>query len=172
VEPGEANTLVWTAAAAPLGYRLFFARGLFGLLRVPQDRVLVLAAWNWLILAILRALPHTPGHNGIRQFLPAFGMLALIAGSGVSPPGGPWVRAWKVASVVEVAVAVAIAAMHLLPLSYFSPLVGGLPGAARLGFEPTYYWDTLTPVVLDRATRHTDYGRSISFMGRLIRTGP
>ena len=30
-----------------------------------------------------------------------------------------------------------------VPLAYFSPLVGGLPGAARLGMEPTYYWDGL-----------------------------
>ena len=34
--------------------------------------------------------------------------------------------------------------MMPVPLSYFSPLVGGLPGQPRLGMEPTYYWDGLT----------------------------
>ena len=33
--------------------------------------------------------------------------------------------------------------MMPVPLSYFSPIVGGLPGATALGMEPTYYWDGL-----------------------------
>ena len=41
--------------------------------------------------------------------------------------------------------AVSIAVMMPVPLSYFSPLVGGLPGATKLGMEPTYYWDALSP---------------------------
>jgi hypothetical protein len=39
--------------------------------------------------------------------------------------------------------------MMPVPLSYYSPIVGGLPGAARLGMEPTYYWDALTDDALD-----------------------
>jgi hypothetical protein len=41
-----------------------------------------------------------------------------------------------------------------VPLSYYSPLVGGLPGAARLGMEPTYYWDALTGDALDWLNTH------------------
>jgi len=33
-------------------------------------------------------------------------------------------------------------------LCYYSPLVGGVSGAARLGFEPTYYWDGLDREVI------------------------
>jgi hypothetical protein len=40
--------------------------------------------------------------------------------------------------------------MMPVPLSYFSPIVGGLPGAAALGMEPTYYWDAMTPRALAR----------------------
>ena len=37
---------------------------------------------HWIFLMVLRALPHTPGHDGVRQFLPAFGILALLTGLG------------------------------------------------------------------------------------------
>lgn len=47
------------------------------------------------------------------------------------------------------------ALMMPVPLSYFSPAVGGLPGAAFIGFEPTYYWDTLTPGVLGWVNEQT-----------------
>ena len=123
------------------------------------------ACWSlghWAFLLILRALPHTPGHDGVRQFLPAFGVLALVAGLGaasvcraVRPRAG---RPLIVAALVEGAVSVAL--MMPVPLSYYSPLVGGLPGAARLGMEPTYYWDALTDDALDwlNATRRERQG--------------
>ena len=38
-----------------------------------------LIAGHWVFLMLLRALPHTPGHDGVRLFLPAFGVLALWA---------------------------------------------------------------------------------------------
>jgi hypothetical protein len=56
-----------------------------------------------------------------------------------------------------------IAVMMPVPLSYFSPLVGGLPGAARLGMEPTYYWDALTDDALDYLNTKTPPGRTIRF---------
>jgi hypothetical protein len=53
--------------------------------------------------------------------------------------------------------------MMPVPLSYYSPLVGGLPGAARLGMEPTYYWDGLTPPALAWLNERTPEGRSVLF---------
>jgi hypothetical protein len=53
--------------------------------------------------------------------------------------------------------------MMPVPLSYYSPLVGGLPGAARLGMEPTYYWDALSDAALDRLNRTTGPGESVLF---------
>ncbi len=41
-----------------------------------------LLAAHWAFLMLLRALPHTPGHDGVRLFLPAFGVLALLGGAG------------------------------------------------------------------------------------------
>ena len=53
--------------------------------------------------------------------------------------------------------------MMPVPLSYFSPLVGGLPGAARLGMEPTYYWDSLQPEILDWLNSHTTADQKVRF---------
>ena len=47
-----------------------------------QRSIGVLFAGHWLFLMILRAMPHTPGHDGVRLFLPAFGVLALLGGLG------------------------------------------------------------------------------------------
>ncbi len=53
--------------------------------------------------------------------------------------------------------------MMPVPLSYFSPIVGGLPGAARLGMEPTYYWDALDDQARAWLREHTAAGQTIRF---------
>jgi hypothetical protein len=59
--------------------------------------------------------------------------------------------------------ALSVAAMMPVPLSYFSPAVGGLPGAAALGMEPTYYWAALVPEARRWLTTHTPAGQTIRF---------
>ena len=172
LSPGQSlpwyNTLVWTAAASPVGFLAWALTGLVRTVRERGDRFACLAVICWVFPLVLRALPHTPGHDGVRQILPAFGALALVAGLGVSSRPGLIARCLVVAAVLEGAVSIAV--MMPVPLSYFSPAVGGLPGATRLGFEPTYYWDTLTPEVLDRINRQTAPGRSIAFLGAPLPT--
>ena len=53
--------------------------------------------------------------------------------------------------------------MMPVPLSYFSPVCGGLPGAVLLGMEPTYYWDALTDDALGWINTHTSHDRPILF---------
>ena len=80
---------------------------------------------------------HTPGHDGVRQFLPAFGCLALVAGLGAAPlinRFGRWGKLAVATALIEAALSIGL--MMPFPLSYFSPIIGGLPGAARLGMEP------------------------------------
>ena len=50
-----------------------------------------------------------------------------------------------------------------VPLSYYSPLVGGLPGATRLGMEPTYYWDGLRSEARNWLRDNTRPGQTIHF---------
>ncbi len=159
------NTLLWTLLVTPAGFLAFALIGAGRTLAKPKGRSFeVLALGHWTFLLILRALPHTPGHDGVRQFLPAFGCLALVAGSGagwVVERFGGWGKILVVAALAEGAVSLAL--MMPVPLSYYSPLVGGLPGATRLGMEPTYFWDALTGDALDWLNDHTPPGRKVQF---------
>jgi hypothetical protein len=159
------NTLLWTAIVTPLGFLGLAGAGLCaGLRDRGNEPVGLLLAVHWAFLIVLRALPHAPGHDGVRLFLPAFGVLALLCGLGARfliDRGRPWAKAAIVAATVEGAVSVGV--MMPVPLSYFSPLAGGLPGAAALGFEPTYYWDALSPDARRWLVRNTPPGRTIVF---------
>jgi hypothetical protein len=116
------------------------------------------------MLLALRALPHTPGHDGVRLFLPAFGMLAIVAGLGAASVVGRLGRVGKGLIVLAIAEGVAsVALMMPVPLSYYSPIVGGLPGATRLGMEPTYFWDALSDDAIDWLNANTPPGRSVRF---------
>ncbi len=126
----------------------------------------MLFAGHWLFLVLLRAMPHVPGHDGVRLFLPAFGMLAPLGGLGARKLlewSSRWGKVGIGAALFEGAVSVAV--MMPMPLSYFSPIVGGLPGAAKLGMEPTYYWDALSPEARRWLSEHTLPGRTIDFRG-------
>ena len=124
------NTLALTGMATPLGFLVLAMAGAVGAIRVRDQQPLgLLILGNWLLLLTLRALPHTPGHDGIRLFLPAFGTLAILAGLGAGYLTG-WLGRWA-KGLVAISVAEGIASIVLflpVPLSYFSPVVGGLPG--------------------------------------------
>jgi hypothetical protein len=53
--------------------------------------------------------------------------------------------------------------MMPVPLSFFSPLVGGLGGAVAIGMEPTYYWDALDTGARRWLIQNTQPGESIQF---------
>jgi hypothetical protein len=159
------NTLVWTVFVTPVGFLGLALTGVVRALRRARSEPFgLLAVGHWAFLLSLRALPHTPGHDGVRQFLPAFGVLALVAGLGSASAlerFGRWGKGLVAAALVEGAVSVAL--MMPVPLSYFSPVVGGLPGASALGMEPTYYWDALTDDALSWLRSHTGPGEKVRF---------
>ncbi|MFO0949876.1 MAG: hypothetical protein U0835_01730 [Isosphaeraceae bacterium] len=163
------NTLVWTVFVTPLGFLLLALVGVGRSLRKwTHEPFGLLVLGNWAFLLLLRSLPHTPGHGGVRQFLPAFGLLALSAGLGAAALVnglGRWGRAIVALAAVEGLASVAL--MMPVPLSYFSPAVGGLPGATALGMEPTYYWDALNGEALAWLNAHTGPGEKVLFA-----TGP
>lgn len=159
------NTLVWTLLVTPVGFLAFALTGAWRVVRRPRSESIgLLAVGHWAFLLALRALPHTPGHDGVRQFLPAFGILAMVAGLGASVAIERLGRLGKVALVAAlVEGALSVALMMPVPLSYFSPIVGGLPGASRLGMEPTYFWDGLTDETLTWLNRETPEGWKVMF---------
>ena len=75
------NTLVWTLFVTPVGFLIFAGTGIWAALRFGRSEPIgPLFVVHWAFLMLLRALPHTPGHDGVRLFLPAFGVLALLGG--------------------------------------------------------------------------------------------
>jgi 4-amino-4-deoxy-L-arabinose transferase-like glycosyltransferase len=159
------NTLVWTVFVTPIGFLGLSLVGIGRALRRWRSEPFgLLVAGNWAFLLVLRAMPHTPGHDGVRQFLPAFGMLALMAGLGaatITERLGRWGKRLSIASLAEGLFSVAL--MMPVPLSYYSPLVGGLPGATALGMEPTYYWDALSDDALEWLQAQTKPGQKVAF---------
>jgi hypothetical protein len=90
-------------------------------------------------------------------------MLAIVAGLGASVVIrlGRLGRGLVVLAIGEGITSVAL--MMPVPLSYFSPIVGGLPGATRLGMEPTYFWDALSDDAIEWLNANTPPGRSVRF---------
>ena len=166
------NTLVWTLFVTPVG---FLALAIVGVVRTLRRRgrngSALLVVCHWTLLMVLRALPHAPGHDGVRQFLPAFGCLAILAGLGAETAVKRfriWGKLLIAAACVEGVVSVAL--FMPVPLSYFSPIVNGLPVASSLGMEPTFYWDALTDDALERlASAPALRARSRSFVIRSAR---
>ena len=161
------NTIVWTLLVTPVGFLLLGGAGVWRALRNSRkESIGILLTGHWLFLMILRALPHTPGHDGVRLFLPAFGVLALLGGLGARSlldHSGRWAKVVITAVLTEGVISIAV--MMPVPLSYFSPLVGGLAGATNLGMEPTYYWDAMTPEARHWLAEHTRPGRTFAFRG-------
>jgi hypothetical protein len=128
------------------------------------------------VLLAVACLPSTPRYDGVRLFLPVFPFLALLGASGVV---GLMHRVAKIAArrrpadearehavrrwVVTIAGLlvlfeglIAIARYHPYELSYFNPLVGGLAGAEKRGFEVTYWGETLNQDVVEAINRLPD----------------
>jgi hypothetical protein len=150
------NTLVLTAVTTPV---LVVALGLLGIVstlaraRSAPDELIWTLSWS--VLIFVRALPNSPGHDVERLILPSLASLSVLAGLGV----GCLADRLAFGRLVVVAPAIAALAMgesmegiaqtYPYNLSFYNLAVGGLPGAERLGFEETYYWETLGPEFLD-----------------------
>ncbi|MBC7287160.1 MAG: hypothetical protein H5T86_03770 [Armatimonadetes bacterium] len=99
-------------------------------------------------------LPSSPKYGGVRLFLPAFAWMSILAALALnrlivrihsSLRGNSGYR--RIASALILTAGVLpsvsdVAHFHPYELSYYNALIGGLPGAAARGFEPTYWGET------------------------------
>ena len=141
-----------TAVTTPA---LVLVLGLLGigstLVRANTDREGLLWFLSWAVLMLVRALPIAPGHDVERLILPSLASLSILAGLGVGVLA-EWLRSRRLGLIAPVLAGLAIGECVLgivqtypYNLSYYNLAVGGPRGAERLGFEPTYYWETLGP---------------------------
>jgi hypothetical protein len=165
------NTIVWLVLVTPV---LTLALGVIGVwqsLRHPTAGSLALVL-HWITLMVARALPGAPPHDGIRLFLPPFGFWCVFAAIGAhrvfSTIAGiniGWHRQLMRVALVSAFLASAANLVRYFPqtLSHYSALVGGIRGAAAMGMEPAYWWDSLDKDVLTWLNEHTPPAEPIAF---------
>jgi 4-amino-4-deoxy-L-arabinose transferase-like glycosyltransferase len=155
---------VMAAAVIPLGILILCLLGIIRAVVRRRDRafscLMILGA---LLSLLVVASGQTKIYDNDLMLMPVFPFLAVLAGGGFG---------WFVKSVAALAVrfripqfvtpilAVAAACAVWMPpvqnmisyapywLSYYSETVGGLPGAARLGLETTYWCESYREAVL------------------------
>jgi hypothetical protein len=152
------------ALTVPVGLHLLgfvgAGRGLKGMRADPFPALLVASILLFLVLFATRA----PVDDGERLFLHVFPGWAILVGLGFRTLWdriGPrrWARGALVALVVMQGAGVL--RMHPYQLSYYNLLVGGLPGADRLGLELTYWGDSLSPGLIAEVERVADEGDTV-----------
>jgi len=127
--------------------------------RRPFVALLAIQAF-WPLLLI--ATPGLPKYDGVRLFLPAMPYLAGLMALGIdgvvralanTPEHHGFIRRPLLVGLIMLSVGVLgirdFWRAHPMYLSYFNPLVGGLPGAWERGFEVTYWGERLNGEVLD-----------------------
>lgn len=153
---------------------------------------------HWLSIMFIMMLPSSPGHDGVRLFLPSFAFLAVISALGFKdfvsralpwvlkriPRAGQRIRktsgAWLLLGAMLVPSAVILARAHPYELSYFNCLAGGVSGAEKLGMETTYMWETfndtscavINRTLPDSAGVFTMNNPHFQFLQRLGKIGP
>lgn len=176
------------AATVPAGLLLLGLLGLFaetrasiavkphGFLRDGDGSLII---GTILFILILFSWPGTPVYDGVRLFLMVFPLWAIWAGIGAKRLIG-----WLTGDNAETdAIGVGIRLLHFSPrvavcivglfvalqtagllfyhpfqLSYYNLFVGGLAGANKLGFETTYWGDSIREPLLAEGVRLAEGG--------------
>jgi 4-amino-4-deoxy-L-arabinose transferase-like glycosyltransferase len=158
------------AATVPSG---LLALGTVGIIRGWKNRQadplpLLLAGTIVVFLVIFST--RVPVYDGERLFLHVFPAWALLIGLGFG-----WLWDKRLTShrgraallVFLVAQSHGVIALHPFGLSYYNGLVGGLPGAERLGLELTYWNDPVDQVLLDQLAGDAKAGASAALVPTL-----
>jgi hypothetical protein len=166
------NAWVLAAITVPAGILAAGVLGLvLGVARARTDRLPLYFLAHLATLPILR-MAETPGHDGVRLFLPTFFFLAAFAGWGAawladglarrSRIGARWPRVALGVLVLGPA-GWSLARIHPYELSYYNELIGGPRGAWDAGFELSYWYDAFTPGVIDELNRGLPEGAHVTF---------
>lgn len=149
----------------PIGWLMLGFAGLFQ--REPDKNRLLLPIAVLLFTLTLFAIPGVVVYDGVRLFLIAFPLWAVFAGKGAaivfdackerfSKPA-----AVAGLSIVMLCQTVGVIWHHPVQTSYYNATVGGLWGAEKLGLEPTYWGDSLTPQLLEKVAASCPPGSEV-----------
>jgi 4-amino-4-deoxy-L-arabinose transferase-like glycosyltransferase len=148
-------------ATVPVG---LLGLGAWGLARSWRDRRA--DPFPWLIagsIVFFLALfsSNVPVYDGERLFLVVFPLLAILIGRGFSDLWQRSGRRWRVGWILLlIGQAYGVVMIHPFGLSYYNLLVGGLPGAEKLGLELTYWDDAVNAPLLDELARRAKPGET------------
>ncbi len=150
---------------------------LWGLARVRSDRLPLYCLVHLATLPVMR-MAETPGHDGVRLFLPSFLFLAAFAGWGtlaLADGLARLARAGTRQALVRGALSLLVIGpaawdlvrIHPFELSYYNALIGGPKGAWDTGFELTYWYDAFTPGALAELNDRLPPGADLDFPNQL-----
>jgi 4-amino-4-deoxy-L-arabinose transferase-like glycosyltransferase len=154
---------VMTLATVPGVTLLLFAVGIVASALKPCSTALL-----WLLCLLMCYAPWwseaTPIFGGTKHWLTAYPFLCLFAGSGFQHAAGriaelmkgqAWARVSRPAFAASVLIGPLCMTLHSEPwgLSFYTPLVGGAPGAASLGLNRTF-WGYTTGAVQGFINQH------------------
>jgi hypothetical protein len=152
---------VYAATTVPVG---LLGLGIWGAilgLRKREGLVVLLLGAIFLFLGIFST--RVPVYDGERLFLVIFPLGAIVVGRGfqsIWEAGSNGGR--RLLGIFLLAQAFGLLATHPFGLSYYNALIGGLPGAERLGMELTYWGDAVDDRLLNRLARDARPGESAS----------
>jgi hypothetical protein len=131
--------------------------------RDSKAPLVALLWWSVLVQLLVFAFLMKP-YDGIRLFLPVVPLISAAAGIGLAALA----RRGRLAAVVVIALVIISPCAEFFiyepyGLSCFTPLVGGLPGAQRLGMEVTYYGEAVTPAEFAAINSRARDGERIAY---------
>ncbi len=157
------HSLVLTAVTTPVAT---FILSIFGILisakNLTQTKLTSLFLWQLIWYYFVMTLPFTPNHDGVRLFLPIFPFIACFAGVGfkklcfwfhekIKRQGFKYITypfiKMSLGVVLMFPCSFNLIATHPYYLEWFNALAGGVSGAHRLGFETTFWLDSVSKEV-------------------------
>jgi hypothetical protein len=157
---------VIAAVTIPVGWLALAIRGAWSGWRDTALRpTLQLAMLTMATVLLTFSWPGVPVYDGERLFLMIYPLAGLLVGIGISTIARTeWFAGRRQKLLIAAGVAliatqsIGIVLYHPFQLSYYNLLVGGLRGAERLGFEVTYWGDTVEHTIAGAAAERAAGG--------------
>lgn len=162
--------LLMTAITTPPGIIAAAAGGAARWLREREEaKLFSFLIWNVAFWLIIFSVGLSTAYDGVRLFLNIFPFVAILAAIGVR---WAWdavrksaLPRWAAPFLLAVFIAsqsVGFFRFGAFGLSYYNVLVGGLKGADRLGFDVTFWGETIDPTLLDYVNETAPQGARIA----------